>query len=248
MNIKYYYFSILSLLIAFLFPQLSQANNSNICNNQLLEASYELKDSWVFICTENQDKTLIKLNKNNQQQLLKIPAFGTFPTYAAIEGELSDPNSKIYNISPYDFKIIQASIILNITPVTETIHQQTNAKLMVLSDEKEQEAIAICEDKQPVQVFETETENIYICIAAEEDINSINLSYIQKSKMNSYPTINLPADLTSSISYATTGNQQKKYSISYQGLVIWENNQQIETIPVKNLYLALPDMTKEDSD
>ena len=247
MNKKYYYFSILASLLTFVFPQLSQANNHNICDKQLLEASYELKESWIFICSENQDKTLIKLNKNNQQQLLKIPAFGTFPTYAALDGELSDPNSTIYNISPYDFKLIQASIIKQITPVKEAIHQQTNAKLTVLSGEKEQEAIAICQEKQPVQVFETETDNIYICIEAEKDINSISLNYIQKSKDNSYPLINLPAELTSSISYATIGNQDRKYSISYQGLLVSENNQQIATIPVTNLYLALPDMTQEDN-
>lgn len=245
MNIKPYYLSILTLLLTFLFPQLSPANNRNICNEEQLEASYELKESWILICNENQDRTLIQLSKHNQEQLLKIPAFGTFPTYAAIDGDISDPNSKIYNISPYDFKIIQASIITNITPVQEAIHQQTKAKLMVLSGEKEQEAIAICQDQQPVQVFETETENIYICIEAKEDINAINLSYLQKSKNNAYPLINLPAELTSSISYATTANQPKKYSISYQGLVIRENNQTVETIPVTNLYLAVPDMSQE---
>lgn len=247
MKRKYYFLSILPLLITFLFIQKSGANNSNICQNELIEASYQLKDSWIFICSENDQKTFIQLDQNKNKELVHIPAFGTFPTYAALEGEASDPNSKIYNISPYDFKIIQASIIQQITPVKEAIYPQTNTKVTVLSGNKEQEAIAVCQDKKPVQVFETKTENIYICIEAEEDINSINLSYIQKSKNNSYPLINLPAELTSSFSYATKGDQTRKYSISYQGLVVSAQNQKKETIPVTNLYLALPDMSVEDT-
>ena len=243
------YLYILTFFSTCLFFNLAKADNTNnICQNKLIEATFELEKSWIFICNENEEKTLIKLNKTKEQELANLPAFGTFPTYAALEGEISDPNSKIYNISPFDFKIIQASIIKKIDPVINTLHQDTGTQLMILSGEKEQEAIAVCEKKKPVQVFETEAENIYICIEAEEnDINSINLNYVQKSKNNSYPLINLPANLTSSISYETSANQGRRYSISYQGLEIYENGTKLVAKPVINLYLARPDMTKEDN-
>ncbi len=246
MNKKFNKFLILTLLLTISGHKFAKADN-NICVNKSLEASFKLKDSWIFICNQNEEKTLIKLDKNQEQELANLPAFGTFPTYAALEGELSDPNSKIYNISPFDFKIIQASIIKRIDPVVDTTHQKTGARLRILSGEKKQEAIEICQDKKPVQVFETATDNIYICIEADEDINSINLNYIQKSKNNSAPLINLPANLTASLSYETKANQKKKYTISYQGLEVYENGKKITTKPVTNLYLAPPDITAEDT-
>ena len=247
MNKKYS----LSVFLAFLsifIAKISQAQNINLCPNNSLEASFETKDDLFFICNNNSEKNLIQFHKQTEQKLITIPAFGTFPTYAALEGELSDPNSKIYNLSPFDFKIIQASIIQKIDPVLLTIHQETQAKLMILSGEKEQEAIAVCQEQKPVQVFETTTENIYICIEAQEnDLNAIDLTYIQKSKDNSYTPITIRAELTSSISYETDENQSKKYIVSYQGLEVYENNQKIATKPIINLYLALPDLSQEDN-
>lgn len=243
------YLYILTFFSTWSFLNLAKADNtSNICQNKVLEASFKLEKSWIFICNENEDKTFVQLDKNKEKELANFPAFGTFPTYAALEGDISDPNSKIYNISPFDFKIIQASIIQKIDPVINTVHQDTGTQLMILAGEKEQEALNICQDKKPVQVFETEAEDIFICIEAEEnDINSINLNYIQKSKNNSYSLIKLPADLTSSISYETSANQERRYRISYQGLEIYEDDKKVVTKPVLKLYLARPDMTQEDN-
>ncbi len=245
MSQKNSYLFILTFLLLILPKNIVKANDSNVCLNDL-EASFELEKSWIFICNNNQEKTLIQLSKKEDKKILNIPAFGTFPTYAGLAGEMSDPNSKIYNISPYDFKLIQASIIKNITPVIDAVDTKTGAKVTILSGEKEVEAIAVCQENKPVKVFETETDNIYICIAAQvDDLNSINLNYIQRSKTNPENLINLPANLTSTFGYETPANQDRKYSINYQGLEVYENQEKVMTKPVTNLYLALPEAIEE---
>ena len=213
-------------------------NNDNFCLNADLEASFELDTSWIYICQQNQAKFLRQVDKNNDQEIINIPASGTFPTYAALAGDLADPNSKIYNLSPYDFKIIQASIIQIIEPVINTIHASTGVRVQILSGTKEQMAIAICAEQKPVQVFETKTDNIYICIAApDNNENAIDLTYIQQSKSNLQQSISLSAELISSFSYQAN-NQNLVYLISYQGLEIYENQNKIDSQPVINLYLV----------
>lgn len=219
----------------------------NLCVNSKLEAIFELDNSWIYICQDEQEKTFRQVNKNNDQEIITIPAQGTFPTFAAVEGDLSDPLSKIYNISPYDFKIIQASIIQTIQPVINTIYQPTGVNVTILSGQKEQEAIAICGLKKPVQVFETATDNIYICISApEENLNAIDLTYIQQSKTNPQELISLPAVLSSNFAYQAN-NQNQSYLISYEGLEIYENQQKIRTQPVIHLYLVTSDASHEDT-
>ena len=228
-------------VIMTLSPNKVASSNEQLCQNQNTEASYELDDYWIVICSQNESKSLIQVDKNQRQQMMNLPAFGEFPTYAAIAGDLSDPNSIIYNISPFSFKTIEASIITNITPVINTTHQATGTQVNILSGEQQKKAMETCSPNQPVQVFETATENVYICIeAVENDENSINLSYVQESKDNLYSTIELPAKLASSTSYETNSNQTKKYRVSYQGLEIYEDDNLVETIPVTNLYLASP--------
>lgn len=238
------------IIIIAIFLWLPKANgeeNNNVCLNGNLEASFELKDNWIYVCQENKQKIFRQFSKNNQQEIITIPASGNFPTYAAIEGDLYNPNSKIYNISPYDFKIIQASIIQTIQPVINAIHQPTGVNVTILSGEKEQQAIAICGQKKPVQVFETVTDNIYICISApDNNDNAIDLSYIQQSKTNPEKLINLPAELASSFSYQAN-NQNQSYLISYQGLDIYKNQTKISTQPVINLYLVTSDENHEDT-
>jgi hypothetical protein len=237
---------LLTLINCFLLAKVKAENiDNNICVNSQLEASYELDDSWIYICKNEQEKIFHQISKNNHQEIVTIPAEGNFPTFAAIEGDLSDSNSKIYNISPYDFKIIQASIIQTIQPVINAIYQPTGVNVTILNGQKEQEAIVICQPKTPVQVYETTTDNIYICIDNDENVNDINLTYVQQSKNNPLNLINLPAILFSNFTYQAT-NKNQSYLISYKGLEIYENQQKISTQPVIHLYLVTSDATHPD--
>ena len=249
--------TLLSLLFLTIFTSLfsktialsNEKGSNKFCSDENTEAIYELEESWIIICNQNESKNLIQFDKFQQQELMNLTAFGEFPTYGAIAGELSDPNSKIYNISPFDLKLIQASIIKSIIPVTSTLHKPTGTTVNILSGEKEQEAMESCLPNEPVQLFETATDNIYICIEAiENDENSIDLTYIQKSKDNSYTLITRPAKLSSSTTYGTDDNQTRQYRVNYKGLEIYDNNQLIETIPVKTLHIASPDFENVDTD
>lgn len=251
---KINYFKLLLTLFLLSYSSLfikvkAQDNQANKCVNSNLEASFELDDSWIYICNQNQEKTFHQISKNNQE-IITIPASGNFPTFAAIEGELSDPNSKIYNISPYDFKIIQASIIQKIEPVIKATYKPKEVNVTVLSGAIEQQAIAICNqngNKQPVQVFDAENDKIYICISApENDENAIDLTYIQQSKTNPSEIIILPADLSSSFTY-TAKNHNHTYLISYQGLEIYEKQVKISSQSVTHVYLVTSDANHEDT-
>jgi hypothetical protein len=213
----------------------------NYCTNQQAKASFELEKDWIYICDEPTGLLFVKVPKNQSNSTLKIPASGGFPTYASVEGNLEDPESKIYNVSPYDFKIIQASIITHVEPVLKTIDNKSGAVITRLSGEKEKAAQIACQEKSPVEVFETEKSAIYVCIQNQENNeNAIGLTYVQMSKINPNEKISLPAKLTSNFSYQTVTNQEVNYIISYQGLETYKNDQKINTEPVTNVYLVPP--------
>ena len=222
---------------------------NNPCPNQLPQALFELKNSWIYICSEPEQLWLFQVLKNNPEPLLKVPASGGFPTYAAVEGDLSDPNSKIVNISPFDFKIIQASIITKIEPVLRTIDGNSGAVITILSGQKEKAAVVACGEDEPVQAFETENSQIYICIEANEnDPNAINLTYVQLSPSNGNAPTRLKAELISGLRYQTSPQNQVSYIIGYQGLETWENGRKINTEPLTHVYLKSPDSSREISE
>ena len=221
----------------------------NPCTNNQPQASFELEKSWIHICSEIGQLWLFQVLKNSPEPLLKLPASGGFPTYAAVKGDLSDPNSKIYNISPFDFKIIQASIITKIVPVWRTIDGNSGAIITTLSGTKENAAVAACGEDKPVRAFDTENFHIYICIEADENNpNAINLTYVQVSQSNPNSPTRLKAELISGFRYQSATQDQISYIIGYQGLEIWENGRQIKTEPVTHVYLKSSDSSGELSE
>jgi hypothetical protein len=233
------FFASCRVVIASPDPQISS------CANQLPKASFELEKEWIYICQEAENLFLVKVAKNQPNSELKIPASGGFPTYAALEGDLSDPNSKIYNISPFDFKIIQASIIIHTEPVFQTIDNSSGVVISTLAGEQEKKANLVCDNKDPVQVFKTAKSTIYICIEnPENNPNAIALSYVEVSAQNPDAEMKIPAELISSFSYQATTNQGMSYVISYQGLETYQNGQKIDVEPVTNVYLIPSDPHK----
>lgn len=221
--------------------------NSNICDSFQLEANFKLPQSTIYICTNNEEKQLIQINNNTQETMISLRAFGSFPTYGATEGNYDDPDSKIYNISPFDFKVIQASIITKIEPVISTHYLPKEVEINILQGALEKNAIASCQPRKPVAVFETEQDNIYICIEEKDNVNAIEMNYLQIAKKSQEEINNIPAHLTNNFSYETETINNKKYVISYRGLEVYDNQKNIEEIPIKNIYLSHPDYTKEDT-
>lgn len=217
----------------------------NPCTENLPLATYELPNDWVYICSESEELFLIQIPKNNPNSILKLPASGGFPTYAAVEGELSEANSKTYNVSPFYFQIIESSIITKIEPVLHTIVPSLNVVITPLSGSEQKKALTACNNDEPVEVFETKTSTIYICIEAKQnDYNAINLTYVQIDKTNSNEQLRLKANLISSFDYQTSTQDQISYIISYKGLEIYKNGNKIRTEPVTNVYLIPSDSTK----
>lgn len=219
-------------------PKVKAEPIPDLCQEKKALAYYELETSWIYICSESDQLFLFQASKKDPNNILKIPASGGFPTYAGIEGELADPNSKIYNISPFYFQIIEASIITKIERVLRTLEPSLNLMITPLSGEEKSKALSICKEDKPVQVFETQSSNIYICIEAEQnDPNAVNLTYVQVDKSNSNSEIRLPAELISSFNYQTSTENQTSYIISYKGLETYQNDSLVKTEPVTNLYL-----------
>ncbi|MBD2393836.1 hypothetical protein H6G11_06160 [Cyanobacterium aponinum FACHB-4101] len=233
--------------ISFVKSAKAEKFKSNICDSSQLEANFELKESSIYICTNNEEKQLIQINTNTHEKILSLRAFGSFPTYGATEGNYDDPDSKIYNISPFDFKVIQASIITKIEPVISTQYLPKEVEITILQGSLEENAIASCQPRKPVAVFETEQDNIYICIEEKDNVNAIEMNYLQISKKSQEEINNIPAHLTNNFSYETETKNNKKYVVSYRGLKIYENQKSIEEIPIKNIYLSHPDYTEEDT-
>ena len=74
------------LLIGFIFSNILSAKSeisNNPCTNNQPQASFELEKSWIYICSEAQQLFLFQVLKNNPEPILKAPASGGFPTYAA---------------------------------------------------------------------------------------------------------------------------------------------------------------------
>ncbi len=240
------------LLTGFIFSHVLTAESeirNNPCINNQLQASFELEKSWIYLCSESKQLFLFQVLKNNPEPILKLPASGGFPTYAAVEGDLYDPDSKIYNISPFDFKIIQASIITKIEKVRRTIDGISGAVITTLSGNKEKAAVAACGDDQPVQAFDTKNFYIYICIEANENNpNAINLAYVQVSQVNPHSPTRFKAELISGSRYQTSTQDQISYIIGYQGLETWKNGIKTKTEPVIHVYLKSSDSSSELSD
>jgi hypothetical protein len=233
-------------LISINIAKIKAETRQHPCTENIPLASYELENDWVYICSESAQLFLLQVSKNDRNPVLKVPASGGFPTYAAVQGELSDPHSKIYNISPFYFQIVEASIITKIEPVLRTIEPLIDVVITSLSGEPKKAAFITCNNDKPVQVFETKNSNIYICIEAKEnDPNAINLTYVQIDKSNSNAQIHLKAKLISSFRYQTSTQDQISYIISYKGLETYKNGQKITTEPVTNVYLIPSDSTKE---
>lgn len=217
------------------------------CENTSTEAYFELKNSWIYICSESEQLFLLEISKNNPNYNLKIPASGGFPTYAGLVGDLEDPNGKIYNISPFYFQIIEASIITKIEPVLRTVEPNLGVEITTLSGEQKQASIAACGKNVPVQVFETNTFNIYICIQDQENNpNATNLTYIKSLKSNPNSVTRLKAELMSSFDYQTSTENGMSYIISYKGLETYQNGQKINTEAVTHVYLIPSDTTKNN--
>lgn len=233
------------IFLTFIFTKNTVAQDQNQqkrCAPDSLQASFELENDWIYICSESEGLFLIKEDKQDQNPVLKIPASGGFPTYAAVEGDLYEPDSNIYNISPFYFQIIQANIITEIKPVLRTFEHNLSVEITPLVDEEKKASLAICNPNKPVQVFETDTSNIYICIETpENDRNSINLTYIKTLKSNPNSTIKLKAQLISSFHYKTSTQKNIHYIISYKGLETYKNGQKINTEPVNHVYLIPSD-------
>lgn len=229
-------------------PQIKAEKTLNPCQDNSPLASYELENDWVYICSSSEDIFFLKFNKNDPQNILKIPASGGFPTYAAVEGELSDPNSKIYNISPFYFQTIESSIITNIKPVLRTFNHSLKVQITPLSNNKKEEALAACENYQPVQAFETEKSNVYICIETKENNdNAIDLIYVQKDKSNSTKDIRLKTELISSFEYKTSSENETNYIVSYKGLETYKNGIKVNTEAINHVYL-IPSVYSDTND
>lgn len=229
------------IIISFMginIPKIKAEITPNLCQENKTLAYYELENRWIYICSESEQLFLLDAAKNNLSNIFKVPASGGFPTYAAVEGELSDPNSKLYNISPFYFQIIEASIITKIEPVLRTVEPALDVVITPLSGADKNEALIACQDNQPVQVFETKTAHIYICIDAnQDDENAVDLTYVQINKSNPNLQTSLSAELISSFRYQTSTQNQTSYVISYQGLETYQNGVIINTEPVTNVYL-----------
>lgn len=220
----------------------------NLCQNNLTLAYYELATDWIYICQESDQLFLLKTPKNDFNSIQKISASGSFPTYAAIEGDLSDSESKIYNISPFFFQIVESSIITKIQPVLRTINPSLNLEISQMSGDIKNKAMEICQNYQPVQVFETDNNYIYICIEVDDNnTNAIDLIYVQQNKSDSNfnSEVRLNAQLIANFNYETITKNNFKYVISYKGLEIYQNGIKIKEESIKNLYLVASDQTKE---
>lgn len=54
--------------ISFVKSAKAEKFKSNICDSSQLEANFELKESSIYICTNNEEKQLIQINTNTHEK------------------------------------------------------------------------------------------------------------------------------------------------------------------------------------